>query len=173
MVPRRWIRPIRSRVRAQGVRCRTRMGTRLLETAGTLLLVVGAAVDAKPATQVSAPIKVIVGKDNALSELQRAELSRIYLGRKTLWKSGQRIAPAMLDDSSRPAEAFLKGTVAKTSSQFRAYWKRQLFSGGGAPPRTFGSSAQVAEFVAGHPGAIGIVEDTFAGDQVKALQVTD
>jgi ABC-type phosphate transport system substrate-binding protein len=167
------LRPLQSRfsrtsVPAKGVR-HGNSAARLT----ALLVVVSAPVAVGSPAQAAARVKVIVGQGTPVTQLEREELSRIYLGKKTLWKSGQRIAPAMLDDSSPPVEAFLKGTVAKTSSQFRAYWKRQLFSGGGAPPRTFVTSEQVAEFVARQPGAIGIVESSFANEHVKPVHIAD
>jgi ABC-type phosphate transport system substrate-binding protein len=128
---------------------------------------------ALPGLAAPAPVRVIVNKETALSKAGREELARIYLGKKTLWDSGQRIVPAMLEDSSPTAEAFLEDTLHKTSSQFRAYWKRQLFSGGGAPPRTFRTSAQVADFVARQPGAIGVVEAGYADERVKVVQISE
>jgi ABC-type phosphate transport system substrate-binding protein len=123
----------------------------------------------------AAPVRVtvIVNKETSTARLPREELARIFLGKKTLWENGQRIVPAMLDDSTPSAESFLDQTVHKTSSQFRAYWKRQLFSGGGAPPRTFRTSTLVADFVARQPGAIGVVEGGFEDDRVKVVQISE
>jgi ABC-type phosphate transport system substrate-binding protein len=140
----------------------------LLALAAALLAASGAAVRA------AAPhVKVIVNKELAVTKIGGDELARVYLGKKTLWDSGQRIAPAMLEDGNPSADAFLEGVLHKSSSQYRAFWKRQLFSGGGAPPRTFRTSAQVADFVARQPGAIGVVEAGFADDRVKTVQITE
>lgn len=135
--------------------------------AGLALLIAPGVDAARP------PVKVIVNKEQPDARLDVDDLERIYLGKKTLWESGQRIAPAMLEDSNETVEPFMVGVLHKTSSQFRAYWKRQLFSGGGAPPRTFRTSAQVAEFVARQPGAIGVVEPGFTDDRIKVVQISE
>ena len=144
--------------------------------AGLLLafLALGGLALALPRAQAAPPrVRIIVNKELAETRLQTDEVARIFLGKKTLWESGQRIAPAMLDDSTSTSETFMEEVVHKTSSQFRAFWKRQLFSGGGAPPRTFRTSSQVAEFVARQPGAIGLVEAGFTDDRVKVVQITE
>jgi ABC-type phosphate transport system substrate-binding protein len=128
---------------------------------------------ALPVQAASGRVTVIVNKETPTSSVSREELARIYLGKKVLWESSKRILPAMLEESSPVSDAFLDETVHKTSSQFRAYWKRQLFSGGGAPPRTFRTSAQVADFVARQPGAIGVVEGGFVDDRVKVVQISE
>ena len=138
------------------------------------LVLLGAAWALVAPVQAAPPaVRVIVNKEIPASRIQADELARIYLGKKTLWDSGQRMAPAMLDDSTPTADAFLQNVIHKTSSQFRAFWKRQLFSGGGAPPRTFRTSTQVAEFVSRQPGAIGVVEAGFSDDRVKVVQITE
>ena len=64
--------------------------------------------------------------------------------------------------------------MKKSVSQYRAYWKRLLFSGGGSAPRTFRTSAQVIDFVTRQPGAIGVVESSAAdAARVKVLDVTN
>jgi hypothetical protein len=61
--------------------------------------------------------------------------------------------------------------LKKTVRQFRAYWKRHLFSGQGTAPKTFASSKQVADFVAANPGAIGILDGTYSDDRVKFIEL--
>src|SRR6185436_16343657 len=105
------------------------------------------------------------------TKISRDDLSRIFLGKKTLWESGARVVPCMLEESTPAGEAFLEQALHKTVPQYRAYWKRLLFSGGGAPPRTFRTSAQVFDFVAKQPGAIGVVEASASDDSVKVVQI--
>ena len=144
-----------------------------LAVLGTVALAAAAALLTPRVEAARAPVRVIVNKEQPDTRLGLNDLERIYLGKKTLWDNGQRIAPAMLEDSNESAEAFMVDVLHKTSSQFRAFWKRQLFSGGGAPPRTFRTSAQVAEFVARQPGAVGVVEPGYTDDRVKVVQITE
>ena len=84
---------------------------------------------------------VVVNPESDLRRIQRDDLARIYLGKKTLWEDkGTRIAPALLEEGDALTGAFLESTVKKSVSQYRAYWKRLLFSGGGAAPPPENSS---------------------------------
>jgi ABC-type phosphate transport system substrate-binding protein len=115
--------------------------------------------------------KVIVSTDVEVSAISQAEISRIYLGKKTFWESGARIEPSLLDEESPLTESFLEENLKKTVRQFRAYWKRHLFSGQGTAPKTFASSKLVADFVAANPGAIGIVDASYTDDRVKFIEL--
>jgi ABC-type phosphate transport system substrate-binding protein len=121
-----------------------------------------------------APFTVVVNTESKLSKISDDDLLRIFLGKKTLWEeTGTRIQPALLEEEQQVAQTFLEGTLKKSVSQYRAYWKRLLFSGGGGAPRTFRTSAQVIDFVTRQPGAIGVVESSAADARVKVLDVTN
>ncbi len=115
--------------------------------------------------------RVIVSSDVDVSAITQAEIARIYLGKKTFWDSGGRIEPSLLDEKSPLTESFLEENLKKTVRQFRAYWKRHLFSGQGTAPKTFASSKLVADFVAANSGAIGIVDATYSDDRVKFIEL--
>lgn len=116
-------------------------------------------------------VKIIVNPEVEVGTLSQADLARIYLGKKTFWDSGSRIAPSLLNEKSPLTEAFLEESVRKTVRQYRAYWKRHLFSGKGTAPKTFSSSRQVANFVADNPGAIGVVDASLDDDRVKVVEL--
>jgi ABC-type phosphate transport system substrate-binding protein len=118
-------------------------------------------------------LRVIVSKENKIASLSTDDLNRIFLGKKTLWESGTRIVPAMPEEESPAGETFLAGTLKKSVSQFRAYWKRLLFSGGGAVPKVFRSSSQLVDFVARQPGAIAVIEASAVDDRVRVLEISN
>jgi ABC-type phosphate transport system substrate-binding protein len=113
--------------------------------------------------------QVIVNPDVEVGSITSSEIARVYLGKKTFWDSGARIEPSLLDEDSELTAAFLEENLKKTVRQFRAYWKRHLFSGQGTAPKTFATSKQVADFVAANPGAIGIVAGGYTDDRVKFI----
>jgi len=118
-------------------------------------------------------LRVVVNKENKLASLTTDDLTRIFLGKKTLWDSGTRIVPVMPEEESPSGELFLTGTLKKSVSQFRAYWKRLLFSGGGAVPKVFRNHDQLLDFVARQPGAIGIIEASAVDDRVRVLEISN
>ena len=118
-------------------------------------------------------LRVIVNKENKLTTLSSDDLARVFLGKKTLWDSGIRIVPAMPEEESPAGELFLTGTLKKSVNQFRTYWKRLLFSGGGAVPKVFRNSAQTVEFVARQPGGIGVIEASAVDDRVRVVEISN
>lgn len=117
-------------------------------------------------------LRVVVNKENKLASLSTDDLQRIFLGKKTLWETGTRIVPAMPEEESPAGETFLTKTLEKSIGQFRTYWKRLLFSGGGAVPRVFRTSGQILDFVARQPGGIGVVEASAVDDRVRVIEIT-
>lgn len=115
--------------------------------------------------------RIIVSADVEVSSISQAEIARIYLGKKTFWDSGARIELSLLDEDSPLTASFLEENLKKTVRQFRAYWKRHLFSGQGTAPKTFASSKLVADYVAANPGAIGIVDGSYTDDRVKFIEL--
>lgn len=118
-------------------------------------------------------LRVVVSKENKLASLSTDDLTRIFLGKKTLWDSGTRIVPAMPEEESPAGELFLTRTLKKSVSQFRAYWKRLLFSGGGTVPKVFRNHDQLLDFVARQPGAIAVVEASAVDDRVRVLDISN
>jgi ABC-type phosphate transport system substrate-binding protein len=121
----------------------------------------------------SGQFRIIVNPSVEINELALDELKRIYLGKKTLWDSGSRIRPSLLNEKSPLTQEFLESSLRKTVRQYRAYWKRRLFSGGGAAPKTFRSSTQVVDFVASTEGGIGVVDGAIDDDRVKVLSIKE
>ena len=73
----------------------------------------------------------------------------------------------------RAGELFLESTLKKSVNQFRTYWKRLLFSGGGTVPKVFRSSTQIVDFVARQPGGIGVIEASVVDDRVRVVEISN
>ncbi len=114
---------------------------------------------------------VIVHPESGVSQLSPADMESIYLGKKTLWESGKKIMPVLLNEDNPTTKAFIETVLNKTIDQYRSYWKRRLFSGGGAVPRSFSSSSELIDFVAKTPGAIGVVDVAPKDDRVKLIEL--
>ncbi len=115
--------------------------------------------------------KIIVNSESQVVELDGDELKRIYLGKLSFWESGPRIVPSLTSEKSQETKSFLEGRIRKTVRQYRAYWTRRIFSGGGTAPRAFRTSAQVIDFVASNPGGIGVVAAGVDDGRVKVVAV--
>jgi ABC-type phosphate transport system substrate-binding protein len=88
------------------------------------------------------------------SALAQGEIQNIYLGKKDKWSDNQKINFTALS-SGQCHEAFIKQYVKRTDFQFQNYWKQQIFTGKGQPPRGFASEAELIDYVSRTAGAIG------------------
>ena len=118
-------------------------------------------------------LRVVVSKENKVVSMTTDDLARIFLGKKTLWDSGIRIIPAMPEEESPAGELFLESALKKSVNQFRTYWKRLLFSGGGTVPKVFRSGIQIVDFVARQPGGIGVIEASAIDDRVRVVEISN
>ena len=67
------------------------------------------------------------------------------------------------------AEEFIDKVLARNASQYKAYWAKLAFTGGGRPPKELGSDAEVLTTVSGSADAIGFVDAASVNDSVKVL----
>jgi ABC-type phosphate transport system substrate-binding protein len=104
--------------------------------------------------------------------LTRAELGDILHGRRTTWPNGQRIVLIALDEDAGPvAASVLKEYARKSPAQFVAYWKRQVFTGKGALPRTARTAEEMLSLVAATPGALGFLDAAQVTGAVTVIPV--
>jgi len=115
-----------------------------------------------------AEVAVIVNASNG-NALADSEISRAFLGKLKSYGDGSGITPVNLKVGNDTRTAFEKNVLKKSSSQVKAYWSKLVFSGKGKPPKELGSDADVVNFVAGNPGAIGYVDAGSVNDKVKVI----
>jgi ABC-type phosphate transport system substrate-binding protein len=116
-------------------------------------------------------LKLVVNPSNPVSSVTRDQASRIFLKKSSTWDNGQRMMPVDLDESSPVRAKFSQIILGKDLAAVSSYWQRQIFSGGGTPPPTKGSDAEVLAYVRDNPGAVGYVSATADTTGVKVIQV--
>ena len=108
----------------------------------------------------NAAVAVVVNPGFADS-LDQATVAQIYLGKdKTL-------TPYM--QSGGTADEFIDKVLSRNASQYKAYWAKLAFTGGGRPPKELGSDAEVLKKVASSADAIGFVDAGAVDGSVKVL----
>ena len=142
-------------------RCR-----RALRMAG-LMLALGSAAAA------NAQVAVIVNPHSSIASMTASQIGNLFLGRTPLLPTGATAVLADLPEGSGPRDEFYARIAGKTPDQVKAAWARLLFSGKGAPPREFRSSAELRRFVAGSADAIGYVEKSAVDATVKVVYAWD
>ena len=100
---------------------------------------------------------VITNKSVASGSVDIDTIKKIYSGYTTSWPDGSRIIVTIMEKSP-VHDVFLKIYVGKSENQFKATWKKLMFTGKGKYPRNFDSADKLIEFVKSTPGAIGYVD---------------
>ena len=119
-----------------------------------------------PAVCMASGVVVIANKSVSDTTLTKSDLSNIYLGKKSAWSDGSKINFVVLAGNTHAA--FLKDYIGRTESQFNTFWKKQIFTGKGSPPKELNSDQAMVDFVAQTAGAIGYVS---AGADVSKVKI--
>jgi len=132
------------------------------------LIVVAIFVVAAPA---SADVSVVANKSIGEESISEKQAKKIWLG-KTKSLGGVSLKPADLPKGNDSRNKFYKTVVKKNEKKLKAYWARIIFSGKGSPPKLFKSDAEVINWVASTPGAVGYVDSVSINDSVKVLLIS-
>lgn len=129
------------------------------------------AVAALPAAAWGEGYRVVVHADHPGDAVTRDVLADVFLRRATRWGHG---TPIHVVDQSLKSDVrveFTEEVLRLSSMAVMSYWQQQLLAGGERPPAVKASDAEVLDFVATTPGAIGYVSAGANLEDVKVLQI--
>ncbi|MBU0995043.1 MAG: substrate-binding domain-containing protein [Proteobacteria bacterium] len=106
---------------------------------------------------------------NALSE---TELRDIYIGKEKKWGPNLKIVPVIMP-SEKLHDKFVVKFTRKSSTQFKNWWMRLMFTGEGLFPKTAASEKDLIEKVSETEGAIGYASTEINTDTVKTIMIYD
>ena len=118
------------------------------------------------------PLVLIANEDVFDNELSLDQVRRIFLNKKSRWGDNSNIVLVVLRQGETH-DAFLEKFVRKTPFQFRAFWKKLVFTGKGRSPRSFATEAELVDYVSMTSGAIGYVGKDAKLEGVKTIAVID
>ena len=116
-----------------------------------------------------ADVAVIVNTGNT-STISDSDISRLFLGKLKAFPGGGKATPANLKFGSATRNEFEEKVLNKSSSQIKAYWSKQVFSGKGKPPKEVGSDKEVISLVSSDPTAIAYVDAASVDSSVKVVK---
>jgi ABC-type phosphate transport system substrate-binding protein len=117
-------------------------------------------------------LAIIVNQSNPMDNCSFEELRKIFLGEKSHWPNGRRIAIVMLDPQQPERKLVLREIYGMTEKNLNNHFIQGVFTGSVlASPKTLASTAEVRKFVFNVPGAIGYVRNTDLDSSVKALRI--
>lgn len=84
------------------------------------------------------------------------DMRQVFLGTRSNI-AGRRVEP-VIARSGEAHKRFASTCLGKTEAGLNNYFRMQVFSGKGVVPRSFSTAAEIVEYVAKAPGAIGYVD---------------
>lgn len=118
---------------------------------------------------VTSDFLVIVNPQNPTSTVSKSKVSQILLKKTSRWDDDTPAAPVDLDSRSPIRETFSRDVHGRSVASIKSYWQRQIFSGKSVPPPEVSTDADVVQFVANNPGAIGYVSAEAKTSGVKVV----
>jgi len=118
-----------------------------------LLLVLVAAAPMVSWAQRGTPI----GNDIGTETLTDKKLQGIFLGDKSLWNNGNNVVVVLPSSNSSSFESLAKWALGSSGFEYQKHWLSLVFQGRINAPVFLKDEAEVIEYVANHPGAIGII----------------
>ena len=112
---------------------------------------------------------VIVSVDSGVSQMSKAQVKSIFLGKKSALPDGTPAVPVNLPEGDPLYSAFNQKVLGKSDAKMKKYWSARMFSGKGNPPKVVKDAQAVIEHVKTVPGGIGYVDESAVGDGVKVV----
>lgn len=116
-----------------------------------------------------ADVVVIVSAKSPVATLNKDQVSDIFLGRMPNFPDGALATPIEQTDSSTQRQEFHTKVTGKNTTQLKAYWSKQIFTGKGAPPKEVQTAADVVKLIHSNPNMIGYVDKTAIDGSVKTV----
>lgn len=111
---------------------------------------------------------IIANKSIHENTLPKEEIKNIFLGKKKKWQDNTPIVIA-LNGNENTHKDLLRNYAKRTSSQFKAVWRRLLYTGEGGIPQILKSDVAIIDFVASKTGAISYIDANNLNDKVKII----
>lgn len=114
---------------------------------------------------------LIANRSNPVVVLDREEVSKLFLLKRSHWPSGQRAEPVDQVESSPVRRRFSAAIIGMDVPSVKSFWQEYVFSGKGEPPPERATDSDVIAYVASHPNAVGYVSVVPRVEGVKVLFV--
>jgi TonB family protein len=134
-----------------------------ITTTGLMTFLVGSAL--------AGNVKIIANPSVKTDSISAAELKSVFLEESSSLSDGSHVEPVISKGGAAHA-AFVKDYLGKTDSDLQTYYRSLVFTGKGSMPKTVGSDAEIAAYVAKTRGAIGYVSVDTNADGVKTLSIS-
>ena len=80
------------------------------------------------------------------------------MGEQQRWRNGTKITIALMKTNTSAGKTTSKKIYGMSGDELNRFWLALVFQGKAAAPNFFNSAAELENFVAQNPGAIGILD---------------
>ncbi len=124
------------------------------------------------ANPIGQSLAIVVNRLNPTEDLSFAELRKIFMGERSHWVHGRRIAVAMMAEGQPERDTVLRKIYHMSEDGYREHFLRGLFTGDVfLSPKTLSGPVVVRKFVFNAPGAIGYLRAGDVDESVKVLRI--
>ena len=110
-----------------------------------------------------AAIVLIVNASNSASRMTAEQAAQFFLG------TSNQLTPIDQSKDTPIRREFYEKVTHKSQAQMEGIWAKEVFSGKGTPPKSYGSDAAIKKAVAADPSAIAYIDKDSLDASVKAL----
>ena len=120
----------------------------------------------------SQSLAIVVNRSNPIDNLSFGELRKIFLGERSHWPNGHRIAVVMLNYGQPERQTVLRLVYRMDEDGYQDHVLRGMFRGDVfVAPKTLASPQILRKFVFNAPGAIGYLRASDVDDSVKVVRI--
>jgi len=156
-----------------------RVVTRVCFAASLLILqggripAIGAAGSSpQPAPGSENSLAIVVNRSNPVENVTVRELRKIFLGQRSQWAHGRRIAVVMMEPGRPERVTMLREVFHMSEATYQDYLLKGLFTGDVfLSPKILASPSVVRKFVLNAPGAIGYLRASDVDNTIKVLKI--
>jgi ABC-type phosphate transport system substrate-binding protein len=117
-------------------------------------------------------LAIVVNRSNPIDNLSFGELRKIFMGERSHWPNGHRIAVVMLNYGQPERQTVLRLVYRMDEDGYQDHVLRGMFRGDVfVAPKTLASPEILRKFVFNAPGAIGYLRASDVDDSVKVIRI--
>lgn len=132
----------------------------------TFLLVMGFAAKCQVET-----LTIICNTNGAPTAMKLTELKSVMKGEKQRWNSGEKVVIALMKTSTSIGKNTAQLIYNMSGDALLKYWLGQTYQGSAHAPKFFNTTSELEAFVAENPGAIGVIDQPVANNEIKIILI--
>ena len=116
-------------------------------------------------------LTAISNVSGAPENMKQSELKAVMRGETQRWKNGKRVLIALMKTSTPVGKSTSTKIYDMSGEELNKYWLSLVFQGKAQAPVFFTSVADLQNFVAQNPGAIGIIDKPIANAEIRSVTI--